>query len=85
MSGLIEVLCSRCDGTGDTICCIFNGRVHRVRCQWCHGTGWVPVATLPGWAQARADLIQAEQLRQHEAGIAADQAYQAFAGEEALR
>ena len=76
MSGPIEVTCSHCEGAGDVIFYIFRGQAHHVHCQWCHGTGWVPVTTLPGWAQARAEAIRADQLRRHEAGLDADLAYQ---------
>ena len=76
MSGPIEVLCSDCDGTGVTICCIYFGKVHRVRCPACAGTSWVPVTTMPGWAQAQAELVRADQLRRHEAGLDAELAYQ---------
>ena len=41
--------------------------------------------TIPGWARAQAEAIRADELRRHEAGLDADLAYQAFAGEEALR
>ena len=55
------------------------------RCPACAGTGWGPIDTIPGWARAQAEAIRADELRRHEAGLDADLAYQAFAGEEALR
>lgn len=41
----------------------------------------------PDLAELRrlAEAIRADELRRHEAGLDADLAYQAFAGEEALR
>ena len=47
----------------------------------CHGTGWVCVDHTHSCAQAWADLVRADQLRRHEAGLAADLAYQIGAGE----
>ena len=88
MSGPIEVTCSHCEGAGEMTChtsCIAGGLDYQVRCPACHGTGWVPVTTMPGWARAQAEAIRADELRRHEAGLDADLAYQAFAGEEVLR
>ena len=83
MSGPIEVMCSRCDGTGkvETVWrTIYAGWMEcQARCLACAGTGWVPIDTIPGWVQARAEAIRADQLRRHEAGLAADLAYQAGA------
>ena len=88
MTTRIELMCPRCEGTGEEafrISCVAGGLDYQVRCQWCHGTGWVPIDTIPGWARAQAEAIRANELRRHEAGLDADLAYQAFAGEEALR
>ena len=49
-------------------------------CSRCHGTGWVPIDTIPGWARAQAEAIRADQLRRHEAGLAADLACRSAAG-----
>ena len=62
-----------------------RGLDYPARCPACAGTGWVPIDTIPGWARAQAEAIRADELRRHEAGLDADLAYQAFAGEEALR
>ena len=82
MTARIELMCSRCKGTGEVACrtsCVAGGLDYQVRCQWCHGTGWVPIDTIPGWARAQAEAIRADQLRRHEAGLAADLAYRAGA------
>ena len=83
MSGPIEVMCSRCEGTGvitrHTSCpregCTW-GLDYQARCPACHGTGWVPITTMPGWSAAQAELVRADQLRRHEAGLDAELAYQ---------
>ena len=89
MSGPVEVMCSRCDGTGKVETVWFTTYAGWMKCQArclaCAGTGWVPIDTIPGWARAQAEAIRANELRRHEAGLDADLAYQAFAGEEALR
>ena len=69
MSGPIEVTCSHCEGAGEITC-------HTSCCPACHGTGWVPVTSMPGWAQAQADLVRADQLRRHQAALDAELAYQ---------
>ena len=81
-----------CGGQGEvtrhTSCTVegcTRGLDYPARCPACAGTGWVPIDTIPGWAQAQAEAIRADELRRHEAGLDADLAYQAFAGEEALR
>lgn len=87
MSGLIEVTCSHCEGAGEMTwytsgemtwytSCIAGGLDYQVRCPACHGTGWVPVTSMPGWAQAQADLVRADQLRRHQAALDAELAYQ---------
>ena len=84
MTARIEVMCPRCEGTGEVACrtsCIAGSLDYEVRCPSCHGTGWVPIDTIPGCARAQAEAIRADQLRRHEAGLAADLAYQIGAGE----
>lgn len=79
MSGPIEVTCSHCEGAGEMTChtsCLAGGLDYQVRCPDCHGTGWVPVTSMPGWAQAQADLVRADQLRRHQAALDAELAYQ---------
>ena len=79
MSGPIEVTCSHCEGAGEITwytSCIAGGLDYQVRCLACHGTGWVPVTSMPGWAQAQADLVRADQLRRHQAALDAELAYQ---------
>ena len=84
MTARIELMCSRCEGTGEVACrtsCVAGGLDYQVRCPSCHGTGWVCVDHTHSCAQAWADLVRADQLRRHEAGLAADLAYQIGAGE----
>ena len=88
----IEAMCRVCGGQGEvtrhTSCTVegcTRGLDYPARCPACAGTGWVPIDTIPGWARAQAEAIRADELRRHEAGLDADLAYQAFAGEEALR
>ena len=90
--GPIEAMCRVCGGQGEvtrhTSCTVEGctwGLDYPARCPACAGTGWVPIDTIPGWARAQAEAIRADELRRHEAGLDADLAYQAFAGEEALR
>ena len=92
MSGPIEAMCRVCGGQGEvtrhTSCTVegcTRGLDYPARCPACAGTGWVLIDTIPGWARAQAEAIRADELRRHEAGLDADLAYQAFAGEEALR
>ena len=74
MTARIELMCPRCEGTGKVGTVwrtIYAGWMEcQARCLACAGTGWV---------QARAEAIRADQLRRHEAGLAADLAYQAGA------
>ena len=82
MTARIELVCSRCEGTGEVACRtsrVAGGLDYQARCLACAGTGWVPIDTIPGWVQARAEAIRADQLRRHEAGLAADLAYRAGA------
>ena len=84
MTAPIEVMCPRCEGTGEEafrISCIAGSLDYEVRCPSCHGTGWVCVDHTHSCAQAWADLVRADQLRRHQAGLAADLAYQIGAGE----
>ena len=84
MTARIELMCPRCEGTGEDafrISCIAGSLDYEVRCPSCHGTGWVTVGAKHFWAQACADLVRADQLRRHEAGLDADLAYQIGAGE----
>lgn len=74
--------CGMCGGTGrteptalDRLDLAETG-VMDLQCLACDGTGWVPVTTMPGWAQAQADLVRADQLRRHQAALNAELAYQ---------